>query len=250
LLDEHDALTLEVTREEDQNLTRGDGCAKLGRLVLDRALERLLDVIRRVKGRSLRLLTARAKESKREFTSSVIQFTHLAPLASLSVEQTRDARVPKNPKKSAAPNEQRSHHAASQRAPPCETRDANARDGSNGNVCIRSIASRARRRIAASVVRVLRSASYAVRVTLKPHRHPTPDSTATPTPTPRETRRSRTPREKNQKVDRSSASRRHLRHGDLTGERAARKGGRDAAARRPEGESPGVDCEDARATQK
>jgi len=114
LLDEHDALTLEVTREEDQNLTRGDGRAKLGRLVLDRALERLLDVIRRVKGRSLRLLTARAKESKREFASSVIQFTRLAPLASRPVEQTRDARVPKKPQKERSPERAK---VASRRVP-------------------------------------------------------------------------------------------------------------------------------------
>mmetsp|Transcript_3123 Transcript_3123/g.11292 ORF Transcript_3123/g.11292 Transcript_3123/m.11292 type:complete len:230 (-) Transcript_3123:25-714(-) len=56
LLDEHHALTLEVTRQQDQHLTRSDGRAKLGLLVLNRALKRLLDIVRRVEGRRLSLL--------------------------------------------------------------------------------------------------------------------------------------------------------------------------------------------------
>jgi len=51
LLQEHHALTLEVSSEKDQHLTGRDGRAKLGLLVLDRALQRLFDVIGGVEAR-------------------------------------------------------------------------------------------------------------------------------------------------------------------------------------------------------
>ena len=168
LLDEHDALTLEVTREEDQNLTRGDGRAKLGRLVLDRALERLLDVIRRVKGRSLRLLTARAKRSKREksnrqsFGSSVT-----VPLASRPIAERRRAisQMPKNPKKSVAPpnGQSRITPRVSRTTARNPRRDRARRTEQKHFHSIDAFAF-ARHRIAACVIRVISPSFRSVRV--------------------------------------------------------------------------------------